>query len=87
MGILVLHNSTGKPGRKDTVRTPKPEDLPFMKNASVTSDGRVQKEVLFYLRRMKGLLFSTGFCARGGGRKRYFFYGCFARLYVLNSSF
>lgn len=52
----MLRNSTGKPGRKDTVRTPKPEDLPFMKNASVTSDGRVQKEVLFYLRRMKGLL-------------------------------
>ncbi len=61
------------------VRTPEPEDLPFMKNASVTSDGRVQKEEPVYPKGRKGLLFSTGFCVRGGGRKRYFFCGCFAR--------
>ncbi len=66
-GGVVSENATGKPGRTDTMRIPEPEDLPFMMGnmgrvlpASVTSDGRVRKAVLFQ-GKMTDLFFKPAF--------------------------
>ena len=70
LGITVCHWETGKEryGKDSGARRPAlhEECIGYERWPGA-------KRSAFYPKRIMGLLFSTGFCARGGGRKRYFF--------------